>query len=59
MVEGRHPELRARFEADVLGIDGMSLVPPDKDEEALAIWSRAILASESGNCACQFSVVAF
>ena len=46
-------ELRARFEADVLGIDGMRcLVLLDNDEEALAIWSRAVLASESGKCAC-------
>ena len=46
-------ELKARFEADVLGIDGMRcLVLLDNDEEALAVWSRAVLASESGKCAC-------
>ena len=45
-------ELRTRFEADVLGIDGMRcLVLLDKDEEALAIWSRAVLASGSGKYA--------
>ncbi|KAF8344487.1 HECT-domain-containing protein [Amanita rubescens] len=45
-------ELRARFEADVLGTDGMRcLVLLENDEEALAIWSRAVLASESGKCA--------
>ena len=42
-------ELRFRFEADVLGIDGMRcLVLLNKDEEALGIWSRAALAAGSG-----------
>ena len=42
-------ELRFRFEADVLGIDGMRcLVLLNKDEEALGIWSRAVLAAGSG-----------
>lgn len=42
-------ELRFRFERDVLGIDGMRcLVLLDRDEEALGIWSRAVLAAGSG-----------
>jgi ubiquitin-protein ligase E3 C len=42
-------ELRFRFEADVLGIDGIRcLVLLNKDEEALGIWSRAVLAAGSG-----------
>ncbi|KAK2459462.1 hypothetical protein APHAL10511_008522 [Amanita phalloides] len=37
-------ELRVCFEADVLGIDGMRcLVLLERDEEALGIWSRAML----------------
>ena len=38
-------QLRARFESDVLGIEGMRcLVLLDKrDQDALAIWSNAVL----------------
>ena len=42
-------ELRFRFDRDVLGIDGTRfLVLLDGDEEALGIWSRAVLAAGSG-----------
>ena len=42
-------ELRFRFDRDVLGIDGTRfLVLLDRDEEALGIWSRAVLAAGSG-----------
>ncbi|KAM6490051.1 HECT domain containing protein [Amanita muscaria] len=41
-------QLRMRFERDVVGIDGLRcLVLLNKDEEALGIWSQAVLADGS------------